>query len=366
MCENQITGHYRPVIDSELCIDCGKCVRKCPANHSYAFHDNMQTYAAYRTTAEDQTGSSSGGVAAAFYETAIDNQWYVVGTRMTTGFNTEMILTNARDDLFAFRGSKYVQANTKSVYEQLKNVLRDGKNVLFIGTPCQCEAARTAAGNNKEQLVTVDLICHGVPSQRTFKQYIEWVEQRKKRKVKNVSFRSPWGVEMVMNDGKRDIWKRRMYWDPYFETFSCGIINNEACYQCPFAQEKRVSDLTIGDFWGIGKTKPFQSPNRKVSVIGVNTPQGEKFLKMCSSLILEERDWDEAVSGNSQLQNALPKSPLYDLFWKTYMDSGLDDALKATVYDKVTKKYRKEYPKIYLKAKVKNAVKKIVGYKGER
>lgn len=360
MRESEITGHFKPIINTEKCIDCGRCVEKCPYNQSIEFYENIRTFAAYRKNAEEQIGSSSGGVAAALYEVAIDNDWYVAGTYMNEDFNTEMILTNSREDITKFKGSKYVQANTKSVYKELKKTLNKGINVLFIGTPCQCQAARIAVGNKNESLITVDLICHGVPSQKIFKQYIKWVEEQKNRIVRKVSFRSPWGEEMIMNDGKRDIWKRRMYWDPYLEAFSIGIINNECCYQCPFAQDKRASDLTIGDFWGIGTSEPFEDPKRKISVIGVNTKRGEKLLTKCNSLVLIERKWDEAVAGNAQLQSALNKSDMYNLFWDTYLKAGLDEAFKATIYDSVSKKYKKEYPKTFIKSSVKKIIKNII------
>ena len=224
---------------------------------------------------------------------------------------------------------------------------------MFIGTPCECEAARSIAMGNAERLLTVDLICHGVPSYKVLRDYIKWVEGKKKSKIQKISFRSSWGEEMILNDGKKNVWHRRMWWDPYLEAFNSGIINNDACFECPFAREKRCSDLTIGDFWGIGSEAPFHKPDRKVSVIGVNSERGSRFLQECTSLVLEERNWNEAVSGNSQLQGPLKKSNQYSLFWETYCKSGMDAALKATVYEKVTKRYHKEYPVIWMKNIIK-------------
>ena len=252
-----------------------------------------------------------------------------------------------------FKGSKYVQAYAVDALNQVKDVLKEGKNVLFIGTPCECEAARSVAADNVERLLTVDLICHGVPSDKILKDYIKWVEEKKKAKVQKISFRSSWGEEMILSDGRKDIWHRRMWWDPYLEAFNSGMINNDACFECPFAGKKRCSDLTIGDFWGIGAEAPYHKPDRKVSVIGVNSERGYRFLQEATSLILEKRNWSEAVSGNSQLRSPLKKSSQYNLFWETYCKYGMDAALKATVYKKVTKRYHKEYPVVLMKKLIK-------------
>ena len=155
---------------------------------------------------------------------------------------------------------------------------------------------------------------------------------------------------MILKDESKDVWHRRMFWDPYLEAFNAGITINSSCFTCPFACEKRCSDITIGDFWGIGSESPFHKPNRKVSVIGVNSKRGFDFLNECKSLVLEKRNWSEAVAGNSQLRAPLPKSSQYDLFWEKYYKYGIDAAFKATVYKKVCKRYYKEYPIILLKS----------------
>ena len=156
--ENETTGHLRPVIDQGKCVDCGLCSKHCPANSEYKYKDNTVTYAAYRTDPEKQNGSSSGGVAAALYELALDKDWAIVGTIMDTDFKVRMELSWDKQEIERFKGSKYVQAYPVDALNQVKFVLKEGKNVLFIGTPCECEAARSIAMDNAERLLTVDLI----------------------------------------------------------------------------------------------------------------------------------------------------------------------------------------------------------------
>ena len=355
--------HFRPVIDNAVCIDCKKCEKQCPANRKPQFNHNLITYAAWQTDPQKQIGSSSGGVAAALYETAVKQCRVIVGTIQNESLTASLTIGDSLDDIERFRGSKYVQADTEGVYKKLADVLKQGKQALFIGTPCQCEAARSVAGANADKLLTVDLICHGVPSQKILTDYIAWVGSQTGKPVDALSFRSDWGEEMQLFSGGKRIWARRVYWDYYLHLFSYGYSVNDACFQCPYACDRRASDLTIGDFWGIGKTVPFESPMRSVSVIGVNTEKGKQYLEMCDQLTLVEREWSEAVNGNSQLQAPHEKSPQYDLFWDTYHKSGIDSAIHATVYDKVTTRYKKEYPRIAMKSKIKSVIKGVIGKK---
>ena len=146
------------------------------------FVEPPKVYAAWRKEAYKQAGSSSGGVAAALYENAIANGYYVVGTYSDENFMPKMKVTKDVKDIELFKGSKYVQADTGSVYEEIRQLIVEGNKVLFIGTPCQCSAARNVV-KNTANLITVELICHGVPSQKVFCDYLEWVQKETKKKI---------------------------------------------------------------------------------------------------------------------------------------------------------------------------------------
>lgn len=351
MAENAVTGHFYPSIDETLCVDCGLCKKSCPSNDKESFVEPQKVYAAWRKSAQAQKGSSSGGVAAALYETAIAKGFYVVGTYMDENFLPRMQVTKNIDDLDSFKGSKYVQANTETVYTDIKRLIANGERVLFIGTPCQCSAARKVTSNN-EKLITVDLICHGVPSQRTFLDYLKWIEKRTNKNITSMSFRSEYGVEMTCSSNQKVIWKRRITEDYYLAAFNGGLMHNEACYQCRFAQRERVADLTIGDFWGIGKEEPFNAPGRKVSVITVNTDKGKDLLQLCQSLELVEREYDEAVKGNTQLRHPSIAHKDKEVFWDTYVEKGIEQAFRSTIYREITDRY--------VKNKVKRAPKELI------
>ncbi len=355
MVEKSTTGHFYPMIDEDKCVNCGLCKKVCPSNEEELFLEPKKVYAAWRKDEIKQKGSSSGGVAAALYETAIDNGYYVVGTYADKNFLPRMKVTNNSEDLEGFKSSKYVQADTGSVYEDIKRLIVQGEKILFIGTPCQCSAARKLV-LNKESLITIELICHGVPSQRIFADYLKWIENCKKKKITEMSFRSSYGEEMIFKANSKIIWKRRHQEDYYLSAFSNGIIINDVCCECKFAQQERSADVTIGDFWGIGKVIPFKTPGRKVSVVAVNTEKGKDFFQLCNSLIIEERSYGEAVEGNTQLRHPVGIHKAREIFWKVYKEKGIEQAFYSTIYDEVTKRYRKNY----LKRAPKEFIKRIL------
>ena len=356
--EKSTTGHFFPEINQELCVNCGLCQKKCPANKEIEFTMPQKAYVAWKKDALSQKGSSSGGVAAALYEKAIQKGWYIVGTVMDENLLPSLKLTNQAGDIELFKGSKYVQANPKMVYKEVCAVIKEGHTVLFIGTPCQCQAVKSIVGNH-EKLYTVELICHGVPAQKIFKEYLSWIEEKKNKKVDKLSFRSSYGEELTLESNGKIIWKRKRPEDFYLTSFNDGIILNEACYQCKYANPKRSNDLTIGDFWGIGKFEPFKGPGRKVSVIAVNSEKGRKLLDECDTLVCQERDYKEAVEGNSQLKAPKHFHPQYEAFWNAYKEAGIGEAIKATIFKNVQKTYvtrtMKQIPKDIVKKILRRA-----------
>lgn len=350
----KITGHLVPIIDQEICVDCSLCQKKCPGNSQPKLNLPLKVYAAWQKNAEKQKGSSSGGVAAAFYEKAIESGYYIVGAVLCEDFSTKLIVTNDLADIEKFKNSKYEQASTENVYKTVSEIIKNGGKVLFIGTPCQCEAARKLTPASKaDSLITVDLICHGVPSYRLFKDYITWIENMKKKKVTSLSFRTSFGVQLRLFSENQIIWDRKLQGDFFLHGFYKGLISNEACYRCKYACPERGFDITIGDFWGIGKREPFEHPGRKVSIIAIGTHKGESFVEKCSDLVLVERSYEEAVDHNTQLREPASRHDLYKKFWEIYQNKGIESAFRNTVYQEVEAQYRKEHIKEMIKAPIK-------------
>ena len=320
-------GHLVPEINENLCIDCGLCQMKCPVNHELQYLKNKATYAAWQTNVNKREGSSSGGVAAALYEEAIKEGYVIAGVRFTSDLRATFCLTDDENNINAFKGSKYIQADSDMIYRDAAKMIDAGRKVLFIGTPCQCEAMRCAVPPKQiDSLLTVELICHGVPAQRVFSEYLKLIEYRKKRKIDYASFRSNRGVELTLKSRNKTIWKHRIIEDEFLNSFNYGLLFSDACYSCRYACPERCSDLLIGDFWKIGKEIPFDKPKCHVSIVGVFSEKGKSFLNRCSELHLEERTYEEAISGNPNLRQPSRKHLDLDRFWRIYNKDGLKTA----------------------------------------
>lgn len=351
MIEDKRTGHFVPQIDTQLCVDCSLCQKKCPGLREIESRSQIKTYAAWRKDISKIKGSSSGGVAASLYERAVEEGYYIVGTYLNENFQVKLKITNKKNDIELFKGSKYVQADTGFVYKEALGLLQKGEKILFIGTPCQCAAMKVLVeGRYENNVILVELICHGTPSQKTFREYINYISKKKKKDITKIAFRSERGVELSLYSGEKAFWQYKGYEDDYMVAFQTGLIHNETCYQCKYANKDRSSDLTIGDFWKIGEKRVFQHPECKVSVVVASTEKGLAFLQGCEQLILEEREYQEALEGNPNLYSASKKNLKSEMFWNIYADEGVSRAYSKTI--------GKRLKKIRFKNNVKRTIKK--------
>ena len=360
MIEDLVTGHFIPDISQANCINCKLCVQKCPALKKPERYKEIKTYAAWRKDLKKLGKSSSGGVAAVFYEYALQNDYIVTGVFLEKVSIAKMIATTDFNIAKQFQGSKYIQAACGTVYTDCMEALKQNKQVLFIGTPCQCAAAKSMAGkNHKEQLLTVELICHGTPSQRSFRDYLKWIERKTNSHVDDASFRSDYGVELKLKGDNKIIWDRYGTEDDYLVAFQEGLLHNQICFSCPYAEEDRCADITIGDFWKIGIQSPFDKPKCNVSVIITNTEKGNSFINNCSAdLHLVKREYQEALYGNPNLWRSSIKNSQYDLFWNEYNRHGIKHAFYKTIHYKVEKHHKIES----LKRNLKGIIKKFLNY----
>lgn len=321
-------GYINPVVDDSQCTDCGLCVKVCPSNKNEI--DSVvsnKCYAAWSLDAEDRSTSSSGGVASVFSTIITSAGGVVYGAVVSKGANIHHARIDNANDLYRLKGSKYVQSHIGDMYKSVLKDLKQDLIVLFIGTPCQIAGLKGFLRKPYSNLITVDLICHGVPNQKILHEHIS--NQTALCAVDNIFFRGmeEWALSIVSN--KKIIYKCEFPKDTYLTGFMYGLFYRPSCYQCKYAGGSRISDLTIGDFWGLGKEVPFNYPKEKVSVILVNTSVGANLLSKCSdSLFLVERTIEEAIEGNSQLQSPAKKHEFYDLFRKIYPKWGYKRSLR--------------------------------------
>lgn len=316
-------------IHSAQCIGCQKCVSVCPVNHLPALHAPLQCYAAWHTDSRSRESSASGGVAAALSEAHIDNNGIVYGA----AFKDHMFrMTRAIDrlDIVAFKGSKYVQCTTDDTYSKVKTDLLNGKRVLYFGTPCQIAGLHNFIGPD-DNLFTVDLVCHGVPPAAYLNEYIASEIKLSFADISNISFRrgSEWKLQIYK--GQDCIYAKPHQNDLYFKAFLLGVSYRDNCYSCPYAQPQRVADITIGDFWGLGKEQIFAHSKEKVSLILVNTPKGEVLLQSVKHLQLIPRPVGEAVAGNAQLRHPAPYTADAQKFHAYIQNHNFASAVRKTL-----------------------------------
>jgi len=276
-------GYLRPVVDGNTCIDCGLCVKKCVINNPSELTLPQHTFAAIRSDKQKISMSSSGGVFAATAEKVLsEGGWAVVGSTLDATVSAKHIVVEDVDSLKDLYGSKYVQSTTTDIYKQVDVLLKDGKSVLFSGTPCQIAAIQRYTKNHPN-LFTIEVICHGVANNEMFNSYLDMY---KRGDIKRFYFRDKgqgWSFnnKIVYNSGKEKKINHRM--SSYMTYFLKGETYRDCCYKCPYAKPERGADITIGDFWGILQTRP--DLNKKidiekgVSCVLVNTEKGMTLIK---------------------------------------------------------------------------------------
>lgn len=309
MSKRDSLGHLYPIINTEACIDCGLCQKKCPVLNPVELNQPTAAYAAWSRDDDDYKSSTSGGAASVISQYVIENGGVVYGCAILPDIEVKHIRVDNISDIRKLKGSKYVQSNMEDVYPQLKDDVKTGRLTLFVGTPCQVAAVKKLFKDQPDNLILVDLICHGVPSLDILKKHI--------RKVacyphySNVVFRKGYYLCLSVEvDGKKVYehypQKPRRYNEWYVDTFEDGFTFRDSCYGCKYACLKRASDITIGDFWGLGKKIPADDipahPNG-CSVVLPSTDTGNKIVEAISSKVyLYKRTVEEAAEGNYHLR----------------------------------------------------------------
>ena len=319
MKENE-DGFIYPEIDESLCVDCGKCIRVCKFKDAVWEKSLKETYAAYAKDT-DLIQSASGGVFASLAQSVLAQGGVVYGCAMlyTEGKMTPRHLcVTEQKDLIKIKGSKYVQSELGDVYVEIKKKLQKDVDVLFSGTPCQVMGLKGYMQKDYNNLYTVEVVCHGVPSVQMFQDYLRYVEEKEEKKVVEFKFRDKsqgWKLhgKMILED--QNGVKTEKYFEPeessYYQMFLNSYTYRENCYSCPFASEYRQGDITIGDYWCIDLIHPEylienggkMDEKKGASCLVINNEQGKKLMKKYGQgVALFESTYEKASQYNAQLK----------------------------------------------------------------
>jgi len=319
-------GNVYPEIDLEKCVNCKLCERVCPqSKENVGLVMPMKAFAMHLKDAKLRSESTSGGAATALYENILEEKGVVYGASNLFGEEEfKFIRIDSKDDLYKIKGSKYVHCYINDTFKSVKEDLINNKKVLFIATPCQISGLKSFLMREYDNLITADIVCHGVPSQKLF------FDELNARKINHdavyyVLFRDEKGYNLKLIDQKKNILFESGANDvPFYDNFLKGNVYRENCYSCRYATRERIADITLGDFWGLDKNSSvFDDESRGISLILVNTKKGENLVnKIIDKSQIEERTIEEAVKGNMQLNHPMKKTIEYEKYVRLYPKVG--------------------------------------------
>ena len=319
-------GFLYPKIDLSCCIDCNACVRVCPVLSSPKAVDQVPQ--AFAVAAKDEflrLNSSSGGIFSLFAERMIEQGGMVFGAAFDDEFQVKHIGIHDRSDLGKLRGSKYVQSRTEQVFSEIKQLLLSGRKVLFSGTPCQVAGLKNFLGKEYEELITVDLICHGVPSPLVWQRYLAYRKKRDGRyPPRRISFRQKnfgwkrFSVSIQYDDTE---YLEDLNHDKFMRAFLTNLCLRPSCHQCVFKTVDRVSDITIADFWGIERELPSFDDDKGTSLAIIHSVRGEKLFASIQSEVHEHQiEVGRAIAHNTAMISSAQMHKKRDAFMREISD----------------------------------------------
>ncbi|MBQ3216180.1 MAG: Coenzyme F420 hydrogenase/dehydrogenase, beta subunit C-terminal domain [Oscillospiraceae bacterium] len=276
-------GFLYPSVDLTKCVKCGLCQKVCHRHSPLKNHNQPEAYACYVTNESVRMQSSSGGVFTFLAQEILNHGGAVFGAAFDEDLTVKHICITEKRDLGIIRGSKYVQSRIGDTYASAKEMLQKGQPVFFTGTPCQIGGLKLYLGKEYDNLYTADVICHGAPSPKVWKTYLDYMEAQFGSKISRCPtplFRSKatgW-IEFSMHihfDNNQE-YCTPFGQDSYMDAFLHELILRPSCYHCDFKSLHRNSDITMADFWGVGLLAPDMFDNKGTSLVLINSSKGQK------------------------------------------------------------------------------------------
>ena len=358
MVENEV-GEHHPKVDPAKCVGCGVCVKTCPEiehnKGNVKRNDKPEIYCCWLKDVTLRKQSTSGGAAYAISSCVLKKGGHVWGAAYDDTLTVKYVEANSLEELTAIQKSKYVQSFVGDAFSKIKEELDKGEIVFFAGTGCHVKGLRSFLRKDYDKLYTMDLVCHGVPGQGVFRRYKERIEKEYGDKMvsyiprpKRESDGQEVGYYSLASFANRGDVKLERKENSYFVGFQHNLFLRTACYNCQANGERRYSDFTVADFWGLGKVapfKPYKERTRGISMLALNSSKAKRlFEEFKDSLVYEMRSYEEASISNTQYYKPAIPSPSKAEFKKDYQNKS---------WDELAAKYMRFTPKEYVLYAVK-------------
>ncbi len=323
-------GVLYPDIQQEACIDCGLCQKVCPMCHSVELLPPRECIVAYAKSPAEQQTAASGGLASVVSRAIIRRGGVVYGSSAANAFDVKHIMVTEEEHLPMLKGSKYVHSKMGTLLRSLQYDLKSGRDVLFVGTPCQVAGARNFLRRDYPNFYTIDLVCHGVPPQKVLNGAIRYAVGDERNDIGSIAFRKKdergrvaYGLYIKDVHGN-EIYGKDISRDLYSLGFMKALFYRPNCYRCSYAQPNRVGDLTLGDYWDRENTSELPKERRfGMSMVMVNSDKGQKLMDLISQNIMTENNSMENFKRhNAQLVHPMKEHPMADQFWTIFKAQG--------------------------------------------
>jgi len=347
-------GFRYPLVNADLCIDCGLCEKICPCLNSNDKVKPLSVLAANNPNDEIRLKSSSGGIFTMLAEAVIEDGGVVFGARFDENWDVKHDYTESKDGLEAFRGSKYVQSRIGNTYTQAREFLKDERKVLFTGTSCQIAGLKKFLRKEYDSLITVEIVCHGVPSPLVWREYLKDITERPKgvagKNTVLLSLKAKPVITGISFRDKRMGWKKygfaldgsapkadknsvlplyqTKYENAYLKGFLSNVFLRPSCYSCKFKQGASGADIALADFWGADKQHPYLYDDKGTSCVVNYTDKGQKVVEKLN-MSSEVSTLSKFVGQNPAYNKSHAKPGNVIPFWKTFHSKGVAYAIKT-------------------------------------
>lgn len=354
-------GFLYPIVDEETCIDCGLCVKVCHEQHPYEATKPQQVYAAINKDEPTRLASSSGGIFYLLAEKTISEGGVVFGAKYDDNWQVYITYAETLEDVKPFMGSKYVQARTEDSYKDAERFLKEGRRVLYSGTPCQIAGLRHYLRKEYDNLTTVDFVCHGVPSPKVWGIYLKEVVDAVKH-INDIQFRNKrngwkrFNFRLSYNEHDKSVSLTSFHGENHFmRAFLSDMILRPSCYNCQAKSGRSHSDITIADYWGVADEHPSMDDDKGTGLVMVNTEKGKSALDW-TKVSYKESTYEQALRHNPAIvHSAKPHPKRAEFFAKLDSVDCITDFITLILRPSLKQRIRRQL------RRCKRLIKKLLG-----